>query len=49
MSEMTSPNPVPPNFRLVELSACEKALKSFSFWKLEMPIPVSLTEMANVP
>ena len=40
---MVNPNPVPPNFRVVELSAWENALKIRLCFVLGMPIPVSET------
>src|SRR5665213_2407879 len=37
------PRPVPPNFRVVEASACVKGVKSFSSCSGVMPMPVSVT------
>ena len=42
------PSPVPPYFRLAELSACSKALKMRSRRSAGMPIPVSATEKCSV-
>ncbi len=41
---MLNPRPVPPYFRVVELSACENAVKSRAVSSGSMPIPVSRTE-----
>ena len=38
---MAKPRPVPPNFRVVLSSACEKTRKIRSHSSSEMPIPVS--------
>ncbi len=48
-AEMERPRPVPPNSRVVEVSACEKASKIFLCLSGAMPIPVSRTakRMAN--
>jgi hypothetical protein len=39
---MVKPKPVPPNFLVVELSSCVKALNIFLFFS-KIPIPVSVT------
>ena len=40
---MASPNPVPPYFRVMELSACSKALNNCRWLFSGMPMPVSCT------
>ncbi len=46
--DMVMPSPVPPNFRVVEPSACENDEKiSFNF-SFGMPIPVSSIEKSKV-
>ena len=45
---MTSPNPVPPYLRVVDVSAWVKGWKSLSICSLFIPIPVSRTENCNV-
>ncbi len=44
-AEMERPRPVPPNSRVVEESACEKALNICSCFSSGMPIPVSDIEI----
>ena len=46
---MASPRPVPPNFRVVEESACWKARNSLPICSCVMPIPVSETSKAIQP
>ena len=41
--EILRPRPVPPNFLVVELSACENFSKTFAWFSFEIPIPVSDT------
>jgi hypothetical protein len=41
--EIVKPKPVPPNFLVVELSSCEKALKIFVWFSFKIPIPESST------
>src|SRR5882724_10066231 len=43
-AEMVRPRPVPPNVRVLEPSACEKASKIIFCLSCGMPIPVSRTE-----
>ena len=43
-----SPSPVPPNLRVVESSACSKALKIPSILSSAIPIPVSVTRIWTV-
>ena len=45
--EMVSPSPVPPCFRVVDMSAWVKAWNSFAHCSGVMPIPVSRTENLN--
>lgn len=40
--DIERPRPVPPNLRVVELSACWKGTNSDAQWLFESPIPVSL-------
>ncbi len=47
--EIVVPKPVPPNFRLVEASACENGEKICSSLSGAMPIPVSSTLSAKTP
>ena len=42
--EMVRPRPVPPYFRVVELSACVKLSNIFSCFSFGIPTPVSETE-----
>ena len=42
--EIVSPSPVPPYFRVAEVSACEKASKMDCIFSLGIPTPVSETE-----
>jgi len=44
LEEIESPKPVPPNLRVVDPSACEKASKMTFCFFLRNPIPVSRTE-----
>ena len=41
---MLSPNPMPPRWRVVEVSACVKALKACDWNRFGMPGPWSATE-----
>ena len=41
---IVSPRPVPPNWRVVEVSACVNELNNDVCWFLLIPIPVSITE-----
>jgi len=40
--DIDRPSPVPPNLRVVELSACWKGTNKDAQWLFESPIPVSL-------
>ena len=44
---IVSPSPVPPNRRVVELSACVNGEKSVSIWSSAIPIPVSITSICS--
>ena len=46
---MARPRPVPPNFRVVEESACWKARNSLPICSLVMPMPVSETSKMIQP
>ena len=46
--DIERPSPVPPNLRVVELSACWKGTNKDAQWLFESPIPVSL-ESAHQP
>ena len=43
LRQVLSEEPVPPYLRVVELSSCSKARKTFSCLSGGMPMPVSLT------
>ena len=45
---IASPSPVPPNCRVVDVSAWVKASKMRSCWSGAMPMPVSRTENRSV-
>ncbi len=47
-TEIARPRPVPPYLRVVDASACVKALKMVANLSSGMPIPVSLTEKRSV-
>ena len=47
-SEIASPSPVPPYFRVVEVSICENALKRRSCFSGGIPMPVSRTSNPRV-
>ena len=47
-AHIASPRPVPPYFRVVEVSACAKASKILFCFSIGMPIPVSVTEKCNI-
>ena len=42
--DIASPNPVPPNFLVMEVSAWENAINSFEACSSVIPIPVSRIE-----
>jgi hypothetical protein len=44
--EIASPSPRPPNFRVIELCPCSKALKTLSIFSGSIPIPESVVRMA---
>ena len=46
--EIASPSPVPPNRRVVEVSACVNGSNSCASCSGAIPIPVSLTSHAQV-
>ena len=45
--DIESPSPVPPNRRVVELSACWKGTNKDAQWLFESPIPVSLQSVSQ--
>ena len=47
--QMANPNPVPPNFRVVDWSACEKTSKIVESLSSGIPIPVSSTDRSIKP